>query len=335
MRLAIPLPTYRKVLPSLYRRVLPERLRQWLDAAFPYRFRRRVSSALTIVLFLLPALVLFVVFVLVPVVQAARWGFYRWNGLGSLDDYIGLKNYQTLFKDPIFLQAIKNNFLIALLSLLLQLPLAIVLALLVNRKMPGRTFFRTVFFLPYVLAPVIVGVIWGFIYNPTTGLIAGFLRQFVPQAAAPDYLGNTNTVLYAIFVAITWEFFGLYLVLFLAGLQNIPEDVIEAARVDGASPLQVIRYVTLPLLGSTIRLAAFLSILGSLQYFDLIYVMSQGGPANASQVMAFYQYHFGIQATRYGYASAVGVVMFGLCFIFALFYQRVIMRQDLSGSSAL
>lgn len=300
-----------------------------------YRLRRRLSDALTIILFLLPSLILFVLFVLVPVVQAAHYSLYKWNGLGSLDDYIGLKNYQILFNDPVFVQAIKNNFLIAILSLLLQLPAAIALALLINRKLPGRTFFRTVFFLPYVLAPVVIGLIWAFIYNPQNGLITGLLHQFSPLAVPPAYLANRNTVLYAVFAAITWEFFGFHLVLYMAGLQNIPEDVTEAARVDGANVWQVIRHITLPLLGSTIRLSAFLSILGSLQYFDLIYVMTFGGPVNASQVMAMYQYHFGLQEFRLGYGSAVGVVMFGLCFIFALLYQRLIMRQDLTGSSAL
>jgi raffinose/stachyose/melibiose transport system permease protein len=300
-----------------------------------YRLRRRLGDALTIILFLLPSLILFVLFVLVPVVQAAHYSLYKWNGLGPLDDYIGFKNYQTLFKDPVFVLAIKNNFLIAILSLLLQLPLALVLSLLINRKLPGKTFFRTVFFLPYVLAPVVIGLIWAFIYNPQNGLIAGLLHQFSPQTIPPAYLANRDTVLYAIFAAITWEFFGFHLVLYMAGLQNIPEDVVEAARVDGASPWQVIRYVTLPLLGSTIRLSVFLSILGSLQYFDLIYVMSLGGPVNASQVMAYYQYHFGLQEFKIGFGSAVGVIMFALCFIFALLYQRVIMRQDLSGNSAL
>ncbi len=303
--------------------------------AHTHRWRRRWSDALTIVLFLLPSLVLFALFVLVPVVQAAHYSLYQWNGLGSLDDYIGLKNYQILFQDPIFVQAIKNNLLIAVLSLVFQLPLAIALAILVNRKLPGRTFFRTVFFLPYVLAPVVVALIWSFIYDPSNGLIAGLLHQFAPHAVPPAFLADRNAVLYAVFVAISWEFFGFHLILYLAGLQNIPEDVVEAARVDGANSWQVIRHITLPLLGSTIRLSAFLSILGSLQFFDLIYVMTNGGPVNASQVMALYQYHFGLQEFRLGYGSAVGVVMFGFCFIFGLLYQQLIMRQDLIGSSAL
>ncbi len=299
------------------------------------RRRRQWSKATTIVLFLLPSLALFVLFIVIPIVQAAHYSLYHWNGLGSLDNYTGLKNYQTLFRDPVFLTALKNNALIAVLSLALQLPSALALALLINRKMPGRTFFRTVFFLPYILSEVVTGLIWSFIYNPSNGLVAGLLRQINPHATPPAYLADTHTVLLAIFVAMCWKYFGFHLVLYVAGLQNIPNDVIEAAQIDGASSWQITRHVTLPLLGSTIRLSVFLSILGSLQYFDLIWVMSDGGPVFASETMATYQIHFGLQQFALGYGSAVGVVMFGLCLVFALLYQRVVMRQDLSGSSAL
>ena len=305
------------------------------QSIFAQRLRRRWNRDVVIILFLLPSVALFLLFVVLPVIQAAHYSLYRWNGLGSLEDYIGLKNYQALFSDPIFLQALKNNFVIAVLSLALQLPAALALALLINRKMPGRTFFRTVFFLPYVLAPVVTGLIWSFIYNPSSGLVASLLRQFNPHATPPALLADTHTVLFAIFAAICWQYFGFHFVLYVAGLQNIPAELIEAARIDGASSRQTIFYVTLPLLGSTIRLSVFLSILGSLQYFDLIYVMSDGGPVNASETMATYQLHYGLQQFALGYGSAVGVIMFGLCLVFALFYQRVVMQQDLSGGSTL
>ena len=302
-----------------------------------HRLRRLGSNALTIILFLLPSVVLFVVFVIVPIVQAAHYSLYKWNGLGSLDNYIGFQNYQTLFHDPIFVKAIKNNVTIAILSLLTQLPAAFFLALLVNRKLPGRAFFRTVFFLPYVLAPVVIGLTWSFIYNPSYGFLAGLLRAFNPHAVPPAFLGDPHTVLYAIFVAISWEFFGFHLILYLTGLQNIPQDLIESARVDGAKRWQTVRYITLPLMGSTIRLSALFSVLGSMQFFDLIWVMSGGGPSgtNASETMATYQIHYGLQEFRLGYGSAAAVVMFGVCLIFALLYQSIIMRQDLNGSSAL
>jgi raffinose/stachyose/melibiose transport system permease protein len=326
MRLAIPLP-------AAAERMLTQRR------------RRQLGKATTLTLFLLPSMALFAVFIIVPVVQAAHYSLYDWNGLGPATDFTGLKNYLELLQDPIFISAIKNNIVIAVLSLLLQLPSALVLALLVNRKLPGRTFFRTVFFLPYVLSEVVTGLIWSFVYDPLNGLLAGIIHAFDPTATPPAYLGDIrdinilgfdiHVVLLAIFLTMTWKYFGFHLVIYVAGLQNIPDELTEAAQMDGASRWQVTRYITLPLLGSTIRLSVFLSILGSLQYFDLIWVMSQGGPYFSSVTMAVYQIHFGFQEFALGYGSAVGVVMFVLCLIFALFYQRVIMRQDIEGSSAL
>lgn len=297
--------------------------------------RRQLSKASTIVLFLLPSIVLVATFVIYPEVQAIHYSLYKWNGLTPLTNFAGFKNFELLFHDPVFLTALKNNLLIALLSVCLQLPIALGLALLLNDKVPGIRFFRTVFFLPFVLAPVVIGLIWSFIYNPSNGLVTGLFRQFAPHATPPAFLADTHTVLPAIFVAMCWEFVGFHFMLYVAGLQNIPAEIIEAARIDGAAPWQIARYVTIPMLGSTIRITVLLSILGSLQYFDLIYVMSNGGPVNASQTMATYLYQFGIQNFALGYGSAVAVIMFGLCFIFALFYQRFVMRQDLNGSTVL
>ena len=300
------------------------------------RRRRQLGKALTVVLFLLPSLALFGVFVFIPVIEAAHYSLYDWNGFGPLETYIGFTNYVTLFQDPVFQGALKNNLTIAALSVCLQLPLALFLALLMQQqKMPGRTFFRTVFFLPVILSEIVAGLIWSFIYNPSSGLLAGLLHQINPQLTPPAYLANNQTVLFAIFIAMTWKYFGYHFVLYVTALQNIPAEFIEAARIDGASGFRIIRHITLPLLGSTIRLSAFFAILGSLQYFDLIFIMSNGGPAHASETMATYQIHTGLQAFQMGYGSAVGVVLFALCFIFALFYQRLVMKQDLAGHSAM
>lgn len=294
--------------------------------------RRQWSKASTMILFLLPGMVMILVFVLYPEVQAIRYSLYRWNGLVGLTDFVGLKNFQLLAHDPIFLQAVKNNLIIAVLSVLLQLPVALGLALLLNGRVPGKAFFRTVFFLPFVLSEVIAGLIWSFIYNPTSGIVAGFLRQFDPKAIPPAYLADTHTVLFAIFIAMCWKYIGFHFMLYVAGLQNIPGELHEAARIDGANAWQIARYVTIPLLGGTIRITILLATLGSLQYFDLIYIMSNGGPVNASETMATYLYHYGFQNFAIGYGSAVAVVMFGLCLIFALFYQRFVMREDLNSS---
>jgi raffinose/stachyose/melibiose transport system permease protein len=154
------------------------------------------------------------------------------------------------------------------------------------------------------------------------------LAAFIPGFTPLGWLGDVNTVMIWVFVVITWKYFGLYLVLFTAGLQNIPSELEEAALIDGAGNGQVIRHVTIPLLGPTIRLALFLSIVGSLQIFDLVWVLTKGDPVNASNTMATYMYKFGFQRFALGYGSAVAVILFLLSFGFSILYQRYVMRRD-------
>jgi raffinose/stachyose/melibiose transport system permease protein len=158
------------------------------------------------------------------------------------------------------------------------------------------------------------------------------LQHVIPGYQPQLWLGDPKMVLISIFIVITWKYFGLHLVLYSAGLQNIPDEIIEAAYIDGASWFGVTRYITLPLLGSTIRITILLSVLGSLQYFDLVWVMSQGGPVHASETLTTYLITYGFKSFEMGYGSTVGVFMFMICFLFALMYQRLIMRQDLAGS---
>jgi raffinose/stachyose/melibiose transport system permease protein len=282
---------------------------------------------LTVVCFVLPAGIVYSLFVLYPLVQAAYFGLFKWKGLGPLTDYVGLDNFRRILDDDVFRQALSHNLIILALSISLQLPLALTLALLVGRKMRGRAFFRTVFFLPYVISEVVTGLIWSFLYQPETG-VNDVLKHLIPGFQSRAWLGDPSTVLYAIFVVITWRFIGFHIILYLAGLQNIPSELEEAARIDGASKIRVVRDVTIPLLGPTIRLSVFLSVIGSLQFFDLIWVMTTGGPVNASHTMATYMYRFGFVGFHLGYGAAVSVVIFLICFGFSLVYQRFVMRRD-------
>jgi raffinose/stachyose/melibiose transport system permease protein len=287
-----------------------------------------------IVLFLLPSALLYVVFVLFPVVQAAYYSLFSWNGLGPLTTFNGLKNYLIAFNNAVFLKALGNNLILVVLSLLIQLPFALMLALVIGKTLPGRAIFRVIFFLPYILSDVVTGVIWTFIYRPDGGLLNTTFQHLFPGYQPQLWLANPTSVLACIFVVMIWKYFGLHLVLYTAALQDIPDEIVAAARIDGASALQVVRYINIPLLGSTVRLSIFLSALGSLQYFDLIWIMSGGGPVHASETMATYLIRYGFQGFAMGYGSAIGVIMFGLCFIFSLMYQRLIMRKDLAGSTA-
>jgi raffinose/stachyose/melibiose transport system permease protein len=217
---------------------------------------------------------------------------------------------------------------LVLMSLLIQLPLSLVLALLLRELTKGQAILRTVFFLPFVLSEVVTGVLWTFIYRPQGGLINALLQGLFPGMEATALLADPNTVLYALFVVITWKFFGYHMILYIAGLQNIPTEIEEAAAIDGCSRLQALRYITLPLLGPTIRLSIYLSVLGSLQFFDLIWIMTTGGPVGASDTMATYLYKFGFQRFQLGYGSAIAVLIFLICFSFSLIYQRFVMRRD-------
>lgn len=290
----------------------------------------RWNKIFTILLFLLPPLLLYTALVIYPVIQGVYFSFYKWNGLGPLTNFVGITNYITLIHDPVFVSAFGHNWLIAFLSVVLQLPLALALALLVGRGLRGRGIFRVILFLPYVLSEVVTGVIWTFIYRADGGLVNLILQALAPAFKNISWLGNIDTVMYAIFVTLTWKYFGLYLILYIAGLQNIPEELEDAARIDGATGWQVIRHIVLPLLGPTTRLTIFLSIVGSLQVFDLVWIMTTGGPVNASQTMATYLYSFGFRRFQLGYGSSVAVVIFLVAFTFSLLYQRYIMRGDIN-----
>jgi raffinose/stachyose/melibiose transport system permease protein len=299
----------------------------------PARSRRSSAGRVgTILLFLLPGFILYAILVLFPVVQAAFYSLFRWSGLGPLTEFYGPKNYVLAITDNVFLKAFSNNVIILVLSLLIQLPFALMLALTIGKDLPGRTIFRTIFFLPYILSDVVTGVIWTFIYRPDGGLLNTTLQALFPHYQPQLWLADPKMVLGSIFLAMLWKYFGLHLVLYVAAIQNIPDEVVEAARIDGSSPLQVVRYITVPLMSSTIRLSIFLSALGSLQYFDLVWVMTQGGPVHASETMATYLLQYGFRSFQMGYGSAIGVIMFATSFVFALMYQRLIMRRDLAGS---
>jgi raffinose/stachyose/melibiose transport system permease protein len=285
-----------------------------------------------IFLFLLPAVVLFLLFVVYPIFQSIYYSMFNWKGFGPAVDFVGLDNFKNILNDRVFMIALRNGLLIIALSLFVQLPLSLMLAVLVGRDLPGRVFFRTIFFLPYVLSEVIAALMWLFILNPDPdrGFINAVIAFFggTPQA----WLGNTSLVLVAIFAALTWKYFGYHMLLFMTGLQNIPNEIEEAGRVDGANAFQNFFFITLPLLASTIRTSVYISVLGSLQQFIMVWIMSKGGPVNASETMATYMYRFGFVRFQLGYGSAVAIYMFLLCLIFSLIYLHLTRKpDDLSG----
>ncbi len=305
----------------------PLKRQQW------YSSPRRVQDNLTIFLFLLPSFVLFLLFIIYPIFRAVYFSLFNWNGMGPATDFVGLNNFKQILTDQVFMKAIANCLLIVLLSLTIQLPLALMLALMVGRDLPGRAFFRAIFFMPYVISEVITAIIWMSLFSPDPerGFINAIL-VLIPGVNAQNFLGDINQVMACIFIVLTWKYFGLHMLLFMAGLQNIPKELEEASMIDGATRWQTIRNVTIPLLGSTTRTCVLLSILGSLTQFNLIWIMTRGGPVNASEVMSTYMYRYAFIRFQLGYGSAVALIMLAICLVFSVLYLRLARQPDYLGS---
>ncbi|WP_084960439.1 carbohydrate ABC transporter permease [Thermoactinospora rubra] len=311
----------------------PDARRPALPAS-PSRRRRRPAAPrgrfLTAFAFVLPALVLFVLLVLAPILIAAYLSLYRWNGVGPPTNFIGLDNYLRAFRHQIFLGDLRNLLIIVALSLLVQLPISLGLALLLNRKIRGRAFYRVMFFAPYVISEAITAVLFSLILSPESGMANQLLSAFGMEGW--PWLSDPDTVMISLFLVITWKYFGFHMIIYMAGLQGIPKELTEAASIDGANPWNVFRHVTLPLLAPTIRISVFLSVIGAIQLFDLVWILTGGGPSHASETLAVTMYDYGFRRTQIGYASAISVLMFLLALVFALGYQRTVMRRDVQGA---
>ncbi|ROP64812.1 carbohydrate ABC transporter permease [Curtobacterium sp. ZW137] len=291
--------------------------------------RKRVEVALLAG----PATIMFVAFVILPVGLAAYYGFYKWQGYGAPTDFVGLDNYKIIFTDPDFRGVLWHNLFIVIGSLLVQGPIAIILALLLNQRIRGRGLIRVLIFVPYVISEVIVGTGWSLMLS-SAGAANDLLQTLGLGALRNDWLSNPDIAIWTLLAIISWKYIGFAVILFLAGLQSIPEELFEAAQLDGAGYWQIQRRITLPLLGPTLRIWAFLSIIGSLQLFDLVYIIWGQYIASTAgtSTMATYMVANGRNSGNYGYGNAVAVVIFLISLVIALVYQRFVLRRDTAGA---
>ncbi|MFJ4541578.1 carbohydrate ABC transporter permease [Streptomyces tibetensis] len=297
------------------------------------RTRRRALHWLTAAGFQLPALVLFMGLVLLPMLFALYAAFFRWGGFGMPSDYIGGENFTRLFQDDVFLGDLWRCLVLVVLSLALQLPFALAMAVLLNQRMRGRAVYRMLFFAPYVLSEAITGILFGMIFAPDDGFADQVLGRIGLDGLGGEWFADPSTVMATVFLVMTWKYFGFHMMLYLAGLQAVPRELTEAALIDGASAWQRFRNVTLPLLAPTLRISVFLAVIGSIQLFDLVWVTTAGGPDHHSETMAVTMFQYGFKRYQVGYASAISVVMFGISLVFALAYQRFVLRRDLEGAT--
>jgi len=262
-------------------------------------------------LFVLPAVVLFSMLIVLPIGKTIYYSFFEWSGGAAAPmKFIGLKNYvRAFFYDDVFLGSFKNNLIYMLLTLILEVGTGLFLAVLLNGK--GRFFglFRAMFFAPMMLSMVVVGLLWSFVYDPDYGLLNAVLKMLGLGSVTHAWLGDPTTALYSICVVSGWVYAGFYMTLFYAGLQRIPQHIIEAARIDGASEFQTFRHITLPMLREVIIIAVLICITGAFKAFDLFYVMTNGGPYHSTEVVSTWLVAQAFSRMNIGYGSSIAVIM--------------------------
>jgi raffinose/stachyose/melibiose transport system permease protein len=279
-----------------------------------------------IIVGLLPALALYFIFVVVPIFWSAFYGFFDWKGIGAMK-FVGFDNYLETVKDPVFWRAFKNNLIIVAASIFGQVPIALVLSLVLWKTSFFHRFVRSAVFMPMVLASVVIGIIWGYIYNPQIGILNYILEQAGLSSWIRDWLGDPKVNMYSVSVPIIWANIGPYLILFVAAIQNISSEVEDAAKIDGAVGFRRLYMIIVPMIWDTIKVAIVLCISGSMKAFDLIYVMTGGGPAQSTELMATYMYNNTFNIFRYGYGSAVSTTIMIISMLLVVGSQLLMKRK--------
>ena len=277
------------------------------------KVKYRKSEVISGYLFILPSLVIFITFMIIPIFMGLYISLTDYDGFKTMN-FVGLQNYAAMFKDSYFLVSFKNNIVYTLFTVPGTMILSLLLAVAVNKGIKGSSVFKTVFFFPYITSMVAVGIIWTLLFNPTVGPINNFIKS-IGIANPPGWLLSTKSALPAVMIVTVWKWSGYYMIIFLAGLQGIPKQHYEASEVDGASGLTKFFHITLPLLSPTTFLILILLIINSFQVFDLINIMTEGGPGRATNVLVYRIYQEGFKYMHFGYASAEAYFLFAIILI--------------------
>ncbi|ADQ04074.1 binding-protein-dependent transport systems inner membrane component [Caldicellulosiruptor owensensis OL] len=270
----------------------------------------KFAQNIGIFLFLAPALILIGIYIIWPIIMSFNLSMFEWDGVSPQKIYIGLKNWKDLLHDSIFWHALGNNIKFIFLSIIIEMPIAILIAVLLDRGGKKFDVFKSLFYLPMLMSSVAIGVLFKYIYDPSFGLLSGILSFLHLDFLNQDWLGDPNVAFYSVVAVICWQYIPFYMIFFIAALSNIPHELYEAAKIDGATQGQYFWKIELPLLSPSIKTACILSLIGSLKYFDLIYVMTEGGPSNATELMATYMYKNAFASFKMGYGSTIASAMF-------------------------
>ncbi len=284
-----------------------------------------MSNKWVITLYILPALLFIAVLIVIPLLLSGYFGLMDWDGIGAME-FIGLDNYIAAMQDSKFWESTLHSFLLAVFSAL-SLLIYLVVALILASKIKGANFLKKIYLIPMLLSSVAIAQLWIKVYNPSNGMLNSILVSLGVENP-PAWLADPNIVLYAIFIPIIWQYAGFYILIYYAALKNIPESIIEAAKIDGASPIQIALKIKFPLIMTVFKVTIVLAIVGSLKYFDLIYVMTGGGPNGASEVMASYMYKLAFSSYDFGYGSAIGFLLLIITLIVTYFIRKVTETKD-------
>ena len=287
----------------------------------------RLAQRLNPVIFLTPALLIYCVFAIYPTISVVEYSFTDWDGIAPERNFVGFENYQRLFSDKIFWEAFRNTFVWSAVIIVLNVGLGLVIAAMLARLWKARLIIQTAIVLPVVISPMAVATIWRWMYQPT-GVINQILEQIGLGALRTPWLGSPDAVLYALAVAHSWSTIGLSVIIFLAGLQAVDEDLYEAAKVDGANPFQSFRYVTLPALRPVTAVVFILTLTQSFKVFDIVWATTQGGPIRFSEILSTYMYKRGALENQYGYGASIGVALLVIVSLATLIYMQIQNRED-------
>jgi multiple sugar transport system permease protein len=280
-------------------------------------------------LFLAPGLIMFLIYVILPIFQSIWISLYEWDGL-SPKTYIGLENYRELLTDPDFFVSIKNN-IIWLVLYMLAVPVGLFIALFLNQTVTGIRIYKSLFFFPFVISQVVVGLVFTWLYDPSNGILAFIFEWFGSQA--PSILGDERYVTYGIIAAGLWPQIAYCMILFLTGLNNVSPDLVEAGRLDNAKGWRMLWYVILPQLRPATFIAIVVTVIGALRSFDLISIMTQGGPYGSSRVLAYYMYEQALSEYGYrmGYGAAIATILFCIMMVYIAFFLWRMYKQEQEG----
>lgn len=279
-----------------------------------------------ILLFVGPAFAFFLIFGVVPIVYNVVLSFYR-TDLMSPGTFVGIENYKNLFQDTIFIKSLTNNLLLVVGSLLAHLPLALLLANMLFHKIKGSRFYQSAYFLPSVVAGVAIGLTWTFIYNSQFGMVNAVLKLVGLANLQREWLSDEQTAMVSIIIVVMWQFVGYHMVIQLAAMRAIPEDIFEAATVDGASGWQQFTKITFPLIKPMLKIDVILIVTGSLRYFDLVFTMTRGGPNHSSEVLSTYMYFQAFRTLKFGYASTIAIVLLVISVV-VIMLNNFVFRSD-------